>query len=475
MLNTFELKDLLYKLFEKYDKCNIKYCLLRNYESLPERVDSSDIDILLSRRHRYLNRKIISELARKYGLSTYNHHKDERFDGVFFYKRLSKDNLFFLKLDFFFDCEIYGISLIGGDSILGRRVKYKNFYVANDEDRFFHKWLFGYVLNAPLPTKYNADFKRIIAANFSDVRSSLIRVMGRKQGERLGQRLEDIDDLNRLPKVSKVELLRILFRNALKSPFLQCWHFCLFLVYRCKERLLPYGEFISFSGPDGSGKTTVLDMAREKLAMAFRMGEQNTFHFRPSVLPRIAELAKNAKLVDNVDSNYSEPHRANPSGPLGSFMRLAYYALDYLVGYMKVIRPILVKRELVISDRYFYDLIADPGRSRIALPLGLLRFLFRLIPGPHTAFFILASPERIRERKQELPLDTIAALNRRYLALAKKNGNVLVINNNAEPEKAAVEIVEAVITRRAERLGLMRYGGWGSSADASQEEKSSTP
>ncbi len=474
MSDDYELKDLLGDLFHKYEELNVEYCLLRNYESLPEKVESSDIDILLSRRNRGLNRKIVAELASKYGLVIYNHHKDERFDGYFFYRRVSQDNLFLLKLDFFCDSEVYGIILIDGNRILKNRVNYKTFYTANDEDRFFHKWLFGYVLNAPLPNKYNADFKKIINANFSDVKSSLISVLGHKRGERLTQELKDMDNLNRLPRVSKFELLRILFRNALKAPFLQCRHFCLFLFYRIKERLLPYGEFISVSGPDGSGKTTVLELAKEQLTTAFRMSQKNMFHFRPTVLPRIAEVAKTANLVSAVDCNYSEPHRAKPSGIAGSILRLGYYAFDYLFGYFKAIRPILVRRELVISDRYFYDLIADPGRSRISLPFGLLNAIFRLMPKPHTAFFILASPEKIGERKQELTPDEVEVLNRRYLKLARNHRNFVIIENNGAPEKAAAEIVDAVITRRAQRLGLMKHGAWQSVSDGSRSEKTPT-
>ena len=44
-----------------------------------------------------------------------------------------------------------------------------------------------------------------------------------------------------------------------------------------------------------------------------------------------------------------------------------YYSIDYVFGYILKIRPILNRRNIVIFDRYYTDVIADSRRSRIFL------------------------------------------------------------------------------------------------------------
>ncbi|MEJ2697182.1 MAG: hypothetical protein P8013_11095 [Candidatus Sulfobium sp.] len=453
MSAEFGFRTFLVELFRAYNDEGVAYCILRNYEALPERLDSSDIDIMVEHSKRHISSAIITRLAERHGLALYSHYVDERFDQYYLFGRPAGD-FFFLRLDFFYRSELYGVRLIDGKKVLSSRRPFKTFFVAEEVYQLLDKWLYLYLLNAELPAKYLSDFRLIVSGNIETVVKHSAEIFGGGKADTIIATIRE-HGFEALPKVGRYGRLRILLRNALRAPRFHLWHLPLFLYYRLKCLLFPCGEFISFSGPDGSGKTTVLKLAKEQLAVAFRMGEKSMFHFRPSVFPRIAELARTANLVSSVDDNYSVPHRAKPSGFFGSFMRLAYYAFDYFLGYFKVIRPILVRRELVISDRYFYDLIADPGRSRISLPFGILTAIFRFMPKPHTTFFILASPEKIRERKQELSADTIEALNRRYIELARKDRNLVVIENNGTPEKAAADIVDAVITRRAQRLGLM--------------------
>jgi thymidylate kinase len=366
---------------------------------------------------------------------------------------------------------LYGVMLIDGKTVLASRKPFKTFFVAGDAYQLLDKWLYLYLLNAELPAKYLPGFRLIVSGNIKNLAKHFAEIFGSRKGKTIIATISE-HGFEALPKIGRYERLRILFRTVLRDPLFHLWHVPLFLYYRLKCHLFPCGEFVALSGPDGSGKTTVLELVREKLSTAFGLQEKSIFHFRPSVLPRIAELARTVNLISSVDHNYSEPHRAKPSGIFGSSFRVAYYALDYFAGYFKVIRPILFRRELVISDRYFYDLIADPGRSRISLPFGLLNAIFRFMPKPHTAFFILASPERIRERKQELAADTIEALNRRYIELAKRHRNLVIIDNNGGPEKAAADIVDAVITRRAQRLGLMKPEAGPPVTDVSNNKKS---
>lgn len=213
------------------------------------------------------------------------------------------------------------------------------------------------------------------------------------------------------------------------------------MVHGFSTHLRLHGVFLSVSGPDGSGKTTVIDMVITQLGAIYGDDAIHYAHFRPTILPRIAEVAKKTRAVKTVDENYSEPHRAKPSGLAGSVARLGYYWLDYFGGYFRKVRPALKRREVMLFDRYYYDMIADSFRSRISLPMPLLRFMGGILPLPEYAFFINVDPKEIYRRKQELTMERIVQLNERYGDLARC-GWLIEINNNDAPEKAAAQIVD---------------------------------
>lgn len=446
--------EFLSDLFAEYDRHEVVYCLLRNFKTLPERLESRDVDVLISAASKQKNREIISGLVRKYGVVIYNHYVDERFDQFFLFRRDSDNEFFELKLDFFFESELYGVRLLSGEEILLSRYRYRNFYVAHDVHRVLDKWLFIHLVGAQLPEKYHPDFKEVFIAHRESLTKTLVNIFGRSSAEQLVS-LTCTQGFTGLPQVRRGALFLHLLRLAGSKPFYHLWHVPLFFWYRLKYTLFPQGEFVSLSGPDGCGKTTVLELAIVQLEKLFGLVTENQGHFRPAILPRIAQIAKSAGALENVDEDYASPHRGRPSGWFGSLARFFYYLLDYLWGYFVRIRPALVRRELVIFDRYYFDMVADPGRSRIALPVWLRRAALSLIPLPHTAFFVHVPAEVVRQRKQELPLEMIAQLNDLYLQMGDSS-RMQILENNDSAEAAAAKLVDMVIARRRKRLKLDR-------------------
>lgn len=451
------LRDFLNDLFSEYDKKKVEYCLLRNYETLPDRLESRDVDLLISSDFREINIAIVKAIVKKHGLIIYNRFVDERFEQFFIYKRISSSVYFQLELDFkMHGTELYGVQFLHDRDILKSKIPYRNFYVANDAYKVLDKWLFGHLLGAPLPQKYHSEFVNIFINNSELLTSKLTTIFGEKYGEELYSQICAYG-FEKLPKISRSSQLRILFRSAFNTPFFHAVHIPIFFLYRLQCFVFPRGEFISVSGPDGSGKTTILAGAREQLEKLFGSRPENHGHFRPTALPRIAHIAKRAGAISTVDEDYAEPHRGKPSGFMGSLARFSYYLLDYLWGYFTKIRPALVRRELVIYDRYYFDMVADPGRSRISLPLWIRKLGLKILPLPNTAFFVHVRPEIVRSRKQELPLEKIKELNDAYLDMAKAS-SLLVLENDATAETAIAKLVDTVIERRRKRFGLdQRY------------------
>jgi thymidylate kinase len=104
----------------------------------------------------------------------------------------------------------------------------------------------------------------------------------------------------------------------------------------------------------------------------------------------------------------------------------------------------------MLFDRYYYDMIADSFRSRIALPMPLLRVMGRLLPLPQYAFFIRVDPKEIHRRKQELTMERIVELNGRYGDLVR-HGWLVPADNDGAAEAAAAAIVDHIVTDRDTR------------------------
>ena len=58
------------------------------------------------------------------------------------------------------------------------------------------------------------------------------------------------------------------------------------------------------------------------------------------------------------------PESRTPRGRLGTFAKLMMFFADYWLGYWMQIRPKLVRSTLVVSNRYFDDILVDPRRYR---------------------------------------------------------------------------------------------------------------
>jgi len=445
-------------MFSIFEAQGLQYAILRNYETLPERVGARDVDILIPPEEIKKASAAIMYLAEKQGLLVAHHYCDERLLQFILVHRTGLNQLFDLKIDFFTSNQIYGLEVMSAREMLCNPLRHRGIPVVAEPVQLLDKFLFHVVVGHALHPKYNARFARIATQESGILFNALAPLTGKAEAEGMIGALSagqgsDIPSLNFW---QRMRVLGRLWRRQRAGGVLQMTRF---LYERLRNHLRPAGLFVSISGPDGSGKTTVIELVLPHLRQLYGSDNVAYYHFRPTVLPRIAEVARAAKALDQVDEDYARPHRAEPSGIIGSAGRLSYYLLDYILGYFRRVYPELVDRKVILFDRYYQDMIADPGRSRIRMPTSILRLAARLLPLPRFSFFIRVDPEEVHRRKQELSLDEISELNARYDDLATR-GFLIPIDNDVAPEVAAAKIVDFIIEhgdRSARRL-LARRG-----------------
>ncbi len=423
---TSDFQTSLFVLLNK----EVEYVVLRNYEGLPERNNSRDIDIAITRRDYNCIRSRLVELVEKFGWEIVTFLKSDRLvTWVLGYLGNDHDTEL-IQLDFFFNTSVFGIELLSATELIKDRRFNGKVYYPSVEIQFLDKYIYDRAVGAEYPSKYCATRK---AAKDSDVVKQKIK------------NLFGCDSVEECDKTGERTLLiRAIGRNLRRRPFGLIGNVVRFYQSFIGNYLTSRTGFsLGFTGPDGVGKTTVINLLIESLGDVFRKAH-TYFHFRPALFGNLGEVAHSAGIKKEVDRNYSDPHRGGKTGMLSSIARLCYYSVDYIVGYFLKIKPVIRITRLAIFDRYFTDIICDSRRSRIYLPpkfLNVWRKLF--IPSLDYNILLTADTKTILQRKQELDSKGIEAINAKINYLAGKKGYYKIMNDGT-PQEAVAKILRIV-------------------------------
>lgn len=213
------------------------------------------------------------------------------------------------------------------------------------------------------------------------------------------------------------------------------------------------GFTIAFIGTDGSGKSTMIKNIIPTLNDAFHNSVYYE-HMRPNLFPSIAELFDNNYQEKNI--TITNPHASSTSGFFVSLLRWFYYTLDYTFGFYFKIFPIKAIRSSVwIFDRYYYDYLIDPKRSRIKLPKFIFKFGMFFIPEPDIVFCLGADPKNIQNRKPELPIGEV----KRQVNLLKKFCNnhkrSFWIDTDKDIEDSSKDVLNAIVEMMSRRFKIL--------------------
>lgn len=410
------------------------YAVLRNFERLPYSNDSRDIDIAIEKADLKKIRPQLVGLITQCGwhIVTYLNsdrlvtwvcgtvHEDGRVDLV--------------QLDFFYHTSVFGIVLLENKEILKCRQFNGQVYHVGKSFEFLDKYLYDRAVGATYPEKYKAT--RVAAENIPQVKAIVAGLFGK-------------DSLAACDRAGKKELLKAAvkwnFRRFGMKTISRC---VLFGCHRVKSYLWsPAGFSIGFTGPDGSGKTTVIELLIECLGDVFRRAHVY-YHFRPALFGNLGEVAYSTGMKKYVDRDYNNPHRGGKTGIFSSLVRLFYYSIDYILGYWVKVRSVVRITRIVIFDRYYTDIVCDSRRSRIYLnPKFLYGFGKLFIPSLDYNILLTASSDTILSRKRELDKDGINAINHKIDYLAGKKGYYKVLNES-RPQDAVAEILRIVFSEQ---------------------------
>src|SRR5690606_1969543 len=110
----------------------------------------------------------------------------------------------------------------------------------------------------------------------------------------------------------------------------------------------------------------------------------------------------------------AQPESRVPRGRLGTTAKLLMFLVDYWLGYWLQIRPLLLRSTLIISNRYYDDILVDPLRYRIDRPRRFVRLLLAWIPRPELWLVFDAPGEALQPRGSAPPPAEAGRLRSEY-------------------------------------------------------------
>lgn len=416
--------------FFGYLNGNADYAVLRNFEGLPERNNSRDIDIIIERKTYNKEKKNLITLLEKHNWKIITYLNSDRIVTWVCGCVDHDSNVEIIQLDFFFNTSLFGVKLLDAKEFLVNREFNGKIYHVNKDYEFLDKYMYDRAVGVQYPDKYKHVKDAVLDSKV--VAEKLKRVFGVKS-------IEECD---------KRSCKKMLLHAAMRNPLATAGRFIKFEYHRIKNYLCSNTGFsIGFTGPDGSGKTTVIDTILERIAPVFKSAHKY-YHFRPALFGNLGEVAHSAGIKKDVDRNYSDPHRGGKTGKLNSFLRLCYYSIDYIIGYFVKVKSVTRITRVVVFDRYFTDIICDSRRSRIFLsPKFLYQWGKFLIPTLDYNILLTASSETILARKRELDEEGINTINAKIDYLAGKKGYTKVLNETT-PQAAVYEILNHVFNEQ---------------------------
>ena len=428
--------DFLKQIFEWLNQ-HTEYAVLRNFEGLPYHNNSRDIDIAIGEKEWNKIRTQLVDVIQQCGWKIVTYLKSDRLQTLVCGIVRTDNTVDLVQLDFFYHTSVFGLVLIENKEILKYRIFNGEIYHADKSYEFLDKYMYDRAVGAAYPEKYKHT--RQCGENEDAVKDAVNQLFG-------------MDNLIQCDKASKKDILKaVLEWNFKRYGLGVMMNILRFEYYHVKNYLRSRTGFsIGFTGPDGSGKTTVIDLLIENLGDVFRKAHAY-YHFRPALFGNLGEVAHAAGVKKTVDRDYSNPHRGGKTGMFSSLTRLFYYSIDYIIGYWVRVKSMTRITRLVIFDRYYTDIICDSRRSRIYLnPKFLYGFARLFIPSLDYNILLTASSESILSRKRELDKEGIDNINAKIDYLSNKKRYYKVLNEGT-PQEAVCTILQIVFEKQHQK------------------------
>jgi thymidylate kinase len=429
--------DFLRTLFRLLDEHQIRYCVLHSWQGLPDTLPS-DLDLAVHPRDRAKLPSVFQDL-RDEGYQPIQRWQYRGRGAQFDFAWFEPAGMRSARIDVTDGYWPHALILMPGEELVCNRQQFKGFWVAHPAVEFSYllakKTLKG--------TLHQQQAERLKALVNELRKPQAQKIAGELFGDRWKERVVEACTSGTLSGLLG-QLKKQLWLTKLRKDPLTPLRYLLRVIPRLIGRTIkPIGLFLVILGPDGVGKSTLVGPLAESLQSA-AFNRFRLFHWRPMLIAPQKETGLPS----------TDPHGEPPRGPFGSIVALFGILLDYWLGFIFILRPILTRAGLVVFDRYYQDLLIDPLRYRYGGPMWLAKLVSRFVPAPDLLFLVDAEDEVILSRKREVPPEELRRQREGYhqFALGDKRPNLIRTDQGIELSVGeAARLVVEYLTHRFER------------------------
>jgi len=420
---TIKLKQIL----EYFELNAIDYVLVGEDSTKLKSCIDGDIDIVVSNRKIRTICSIVIDLCKFLDLRCVQLLQHELTAYYFVLTWQEHNTWYYLKLDICSDYMCNSKCMIKAEELLDRKIKDEStgFYIPYPANNFIY-----YLIKKINKCSISEEQFSYLCSNreyCTDCELDSLKVFwSEEQSEKIISILRE-NDLTAFQ--NNISSLRDSLNKTIRASF--------FNVLKEQRRLIkrilkPTGLWLAIYGPDGCGKSSVIEKLQPILLPAFRRTQ--TIHFRPRL----------GSSPSYTSEPVLDPHASKPRNPLSSILKLGYYGADYIVGYFVKVLPAKICSTLFIFDRYYDDIIIDQKRYCYGGPIFLLKWLRFFIPKPDLIFCLDAAPEILQARKAEVSFEECKRQREAYkeLVLKLKNGYVI---DSSQALNQVVNDVQSII------------------------------
>jgi thymidylate kinase len=402
---TYYLNKLLFR--------KIPYCILRNYEGLPQNNFSNDIDILIRPGDKFI---AIKELLNIDDIKITECCERANVTSLFIYGVNWGANYHAIQIDLITALNWKGLPYLHVENVMEKAGLLRNSidiiitpYPPHEAIiSFFSSFLVGGWIEKRYQSKV-----RII---FTKHREEIISLLSETAEYNTVLRVVDLvctDCYDGLIKILPQLRRNIVLQSIINKPIQTIKNT---FRYYVREIIIRYTTMyikeICVFGPDGSGKSSAIAIAKKKLLFATKIIKVR--HLKPKIIK-----------ITNSRKPSANPHGEMPRLPFISVLKIILWLLEY---WIKKVFHGYKNPTLIFWDRYFHDLLVDPYRYRFGAPLIFARIISKFVPQPDLMIFLDAPAKIIQMRKKELSHKEIMRQRKNYLKLSNKVNKGVIID-----------------------------------------------
>lgn len=429
--------------FSLLKKKGILYCILRNAEEV-ERGDAHDVDMTIDAARLEEAEELLTDTAEsldwrlhlKTG-SSRNKHDIKCYH--FYFIDETKKKIHIVHIDVFPTFQWNGYELLSNKTLLSD-IRPNGLFPSTSAGveavcNLFTRFLF----NGYIKDKYKENIQKTFSKESDYTLELLSYFLPQQRASQvqqlassglwehiLQQRKGIISSIKKTSKKSKLSHIGYLLSKAIKRK----------------------GIIIAFQGTDGSGKSTIIEGIPAVIGNSFSGDTIEYYHWRPGFIHPEKKFTSDGQLLSNV-----QPHTKKPQGKIKSIAKMAFYTLDYILGYYGRVYWQAAKGHLVVFDRYYYDFYMDKIRYRLSIGDNVVRFFSHFIPRPDVTFLLIGDARQIYNRKPELPVDEIQKQIDTLTRYKEKFANPVIIDVNHSIPHVRFNVCSHILETLTKRAG----------------------